>query len=157
MSLKSIGNVGDMTEQLDVAQLVARHLCTRYRLQLICLKPNQQYSNDDQHELIEEKPTSCWNCCDSSKIFSSKQSTYTDKKETIKKISTFAIAFIIHAINNETIWVSSNTKSARKDALATSLVLIVCAADPNDGRKALSPSRYGNENLPINLTAVSTV
>ena len=36
--LKLIGSVGDITDHIEVAQLVARHMCTRYRSQLICLK-----------------------------------------------------------------------------------------------------------------------
>lgn len=163
MYLKSIGNIGDMTEQLDVAQLVARHLCTRYHSQLICLKPNHQYSYDNDNKPVQEKSSSSsssswWNCCSKSKVSSPKQPIYTDKQDTIRKLSTFATAFIIHAINNETIRISSNTKSERKDALATSLVLVVCEADLNEhGIQALSSTRYGNETLPIDLSAVTNV
>ncbi len=155
MRLKAMVNVGDMTDQLDVAQLVARHLCTRYHSQLICLEPNHE--NSDTVELIEQE-SPWWKCCGSSSTwYSSKQSTYSDGKETIRKISTFAIAAIIQAINNETITVSSNKKSERKDALASTLVLIVCQAYPNTDTKFITSSHLGNENLPINLTAVSEV
>jgi len=157
MSLKTIGNIGDMTEQLDVAQLVARHLCTRYHSQLICLKSNNQYSDDENIIVKESSSSSWWKCCGSINWSSSKVSTSFDGEETIRKISTFAIAFIIHTINSETVRVSATSRSARRDALATTLVLIVCQAGQNAVIRGSSSRRYENENLPINLTAVSKV
>ncbi len=155
MNLKAMGNVGDMTDQLDVAQLVARHLCTRYHSQLICLESNNH--NSDNVEYIEQESPWWKCCCSSNEWFSSRQSTFSDGKESIRKISTFAIAFIIQAMTSETITISSIKKSERKDALASTLVLIVCQAHPNTDTKFITSPHLGNENLPINLTAVSEV
>ncbi len=157
MKLKAIGNVGDMTDQLDIAQLVARHLCTRYHSQFLCLKPKHQDSNIDEYIEKQSSSSSCWQCCCPKKWISSKHLTFFDEKEIIRKISTFAIAVIIQTINSGTIRVSPNGLSARKDALATTLVLIVCQAHTNIDSKFVSPFRYGNENLPLNLIAVSKV
>jgi hypothetical protein len=157
MKLKAIGNVGDMTDQLDVAQLVARHLCTRYHSQIICLKTN---SNDtDDEESFEEVPpaTPWWKCCGSGGWFASKSKVTSNGNEIIEKMSTFAIAFIIHSINTETIRVSSNSKSARKDALATTLVLTVNRAHLSADTGVLSSFRQGKEKLPINTKAVTKV
>ena len=161
MKLKAIGNVGDMTDQLDVAQLVARHLCTRYRPQLMCLKTtNETFDDEDENDdTVAEKPssTSWWKCCGSGEWLSPKKTISSDENIILEKLSTFAIAFIIHEINTETISVSSHGKSARKDALATTLVLVVNRAHLNVDTGVLSSLRYGKEKLPINKKAVTKV
>ncbi len=152
--LKAIGNVGDMTDQLDVAQLVARHLCTRYHSQLICLERNN--SNNETVEVVSSSPS--WKCCGSSRQLStSKESKFFDENEIIRKISTFATAVIIQTINDQTMRISFKGKSARKDALATTLVLIVCQAHPDINAISSSSFRQMNEKLSINLTEVLKV
>ncbi|CAF1085516.1 unnamed protein product [Rotaria sordida] len=158
MKLKSIGNVGNMTDQLDVAQLVARHLCTRYRSQLLCLKHN----NDN---IVNNEPTvnqpsgSSWLCCSSgSRVFSPKEpisSSY--ENDTFKKIVTFAIAFTIKTLNSETVKASSNEKSSRRDALATTLVLIICRAHLDTDTSLFSSFRLKNVFLPIDSTVLSKI
>ena len=98
-----------------------------------------------------------WKCCGSEQWYSSKPSISEDGKEIIEKISTFAIAYIIHALNSETVRVSSNSKSARKDALGTTLVLIVSHAQASPDTGILSSFRRGKENLPVDSAAVSEV
>ncbi|CAF3998809.1 unnamed protein product, partial [Rotaria sp. Silwood1] len=71
MKLKSIGNIGDITDQLDVAQLVARHLCTRYRSQLICLKLNNDNIIYDK-PVTNIPPSSSWCCSSNHRIVSAK-------------------------------------------------------------------------------------
>ncbi|CAF5182390.1 unnamed protein product, partial [Rotaria magnacalcarata] len=106
MKLKQIENIGDMIDQLDVAQLVARHICTRYRSQLICLKPNYDdiadYENDE-----EQSSGSPWCCFSRGGVFSPTASKFSYDKDTFQRIVTFAIAFIIETLNTETIRVSS--------------------------------------------------
>ncbi|CAF5221912.1 unnamed protein product, partial [Rotaria magnacalcarata] len=106
MKLKQIENIGDMIDQLDVAQLVARHICTRYRSQLICLKPNYDdiadYENDE-----EQSSGSPWCCFSRGVVFSPTASKFSYDKDTFQRIVTFAIAFIIETLNTETIRVSS--------------------------------------------------
>ncbi|CAF3339062.1 unnamed protein product [Rotaria sp. Silwood2] len=155
MKLKSIGNVGDMTDQLDIAQLVARHLCTRYRLQLICLKPHND--NIIYNEPITNKSSSqSWGCCNKSRVISPKERISSYETDTFKKIITFAMAFIIKTLNSETVKIS-NEKSSRKDALATTLVLIVCRAYSNIDINRFSSSRFKYTTIPIDLTILSKV
>jgi hypothetical protein len=125
--LKLIGSVGDMTDQVEIAQLVARHMCTRYRSQLICLKPNT-HSNINSVKPVEKiSPSkSWWKCCSTQSL--SQQSTISNWNETVGQISTFASAFIIQAIISETIRSSTNASLSRREALASMLVLIVCRA-----------------------------
>ena len=154
MKLKSFGSLGDMMDQLDVAQLVARHLCTRYHAQFLCLKPNNQYAEED--EVVEQKKGSWWNCCGGSKWVFPKQATYTSENEDVYKISTFAIAYIIHAINSDTVKVSAGSKSTRKDALATTLVLVVCEAHLSQ-TGVLATLRSSNRHLSISVATVEEV
>ncbi len=147
MRLKSLGNVGDMVDQLDVAQLVARHLCTRYHSQLICLSPKKQ--------TVEILPASSgWNCCGGTKWVTSDKKEYSFVTNAIENLSTFAIAFIIQAINSDAVWLSKSGKSSRKDALATTLVLLVCQAHANT---MVSSGRHIARSLPINSTEVQQV
>lgn len=154
MKLKSFGNMGDMVDQLDVAQLVARHICTRYHAQLLCLKPDDQYAPED--EVMEEKKRPWWKCCGGPKWVFPKKATQLEGNEDVRKMSTFALAYIIHAINNDKIKVSSTGKSARKDALATTLVLIVCEAHL-DSTGVISTLRQGNKSISISTTSVADV
>ncbi|CAF3238270.1 unnamed protein product [Rotaria socialis] len=148
MKLKQIENIGDMIDQLDVAQLVARHICTRYRSQLLCLKPNYDdiadYENDE-----EQSSGSPWCCFSRSRVFSSKASKFSYDKDSFQRIVTFAIAFIIETLNTGTIRVSSNGKSSRKDALATALVLIISRAHSN----LVSSYHDRSTNIPIDSAA----
>jgi hypothetical protein len=153
MKLKVIENVGDMADQIDVAQLVARHLCTRYRSQFICLKANKH----DTVDSVDVSSTPWWKCCGSGRWLSTKQSTFPDESVIAREIATFAIAFIIHALNSEIIKVPVNEKSSRKDALATTLVLVVSRAHRNIETSFFPTLRYGKENLPIETAAVLQV
>jgi hypothetical protein len=120
--LKAIGRLGDMTEQIEVAQLVARHLCTRYRSQLLCLKPNAQ-GKIDTEDLPEESLSSPWWWCCCCEWLCSKQATTSNQNETAEKIATFALAFIIQTIKSEPIKIPSSKD--KKQALAMTLIFIV--------------------------------
>ena len=154
MKLKSFGNLGDMIDQLDVAQLVARHICTRYHAQLLCLKPDDRYAPED--EVVEEKKRPWWKCCGGTKWVFPKKATQPEVNEDVRKMSTFALAYIIHTINSDKIKVSSTSKSARKDALATTLVLVVCEAYLNN-TGVFSTLRQGNKTLSISASSVADV
>ena len=156
MKLKVFGNIGDMIDQMDVVQLVARHLCTRYRSQFGCLKAGT-HDTVDHVDIVKESSSPWWKCCGSNQWLSSKQSTYSDENVIAEKISTFAIAFIIHAINSETIKASNNEKSSRKDALATTLVLVVNRAHRYAETSFFPAVRQGKENLPIDPAVVIKV
>ncbi|CAF3754531.1 unnamed protein product, partial [Rotaria sp. Silwood1] len=162
MKLKSIGNIGDITDQLDVAQLVARHLCTRYRSQLICLKLNNDNIIYDK-PVTNIPPSSSWCCSSNHRIVSAKQQQQQQQQpilssyenDTFKKIVTFAMAFIIKTLNSETVKVSLKEKSSRKDALATTLVLIVCRAYLNIDTNHYLTLDFKHINLPIDLTLIT--
>ncbi len=158
MRLKPIGNVGDIIDQLDVAQLVARHLCTRYHSQLICIDPNNRFvPAKSQPVKVPSSSSSSWNCCGDTKWVLPDQPVYYHGGDAIQRLSTFATAFIIQAINCETIRVSKSRKSSRKDALASTLVLLVCQAHLNTHKNMLSSVHQSDRSLPINSTEVYRV
>ena len=126
--LKLIGGVGDMTDHVEIAQLVARHMCTRYRSQFICLKPDTHSNIHSQKSVEKVTPSkSSWNCC--STQTSIKQSNISYESNTVGQIATFATAFVIHAIIREHIRSSTNENLTRREALASMLVLIICRAN----------------------------
>lgn len=85
--LKAIRSVGYMTEQIDVAQLVARHLCKIYRSQLFCLKPSK-HSQLDTDDLSKELLSSrWWWCCCYHGYVQKKQYLLTTMKQ-LKKFET---------------------------------------------------------------------
>lgn len=152
MKLRPLGNVGDLTDQLDVAQLVARHLCTRYHSQFLCLN---FHSSVEQVQIVEQK-SPWWKCCgkEGQWLFPKEQPHSAD---VIERLSTFALAYIIYAINNEMIRHSSNERSARRDALATTLVLIVCQAHADTDVKGSAMIRKGNDRFPIDRTMLMKI
>ena len=157
MKVKTLGSVGDMTDQLDAAQLVARHICTRYHSQLICLSSDNAEISDDSFEGESSWPF--WCCCgigDTSP--STKEPISSNGEEIFKKMATFAIAFIIKTINSDTLVVRSNDNSAReKDALATRLVLVVSRAHSSVKTNRFSSFLQKNETIPIDFTAFTRV
>lgn len=125
--LHSLGNVGDLIDQLDVAQLVARHICTRYYSQFLCLKAS---SSVDEVDIVETKSSSM-NCCSKNSTWLFPQNDkFTNENQITENLSTFALAYIIYAINNQLIHYSSTSdeKSTQRDALATLFVLTICQA-----------------------------
>ena len=157
MKVKTLGNIGNMTDQLDVAQLVARHLCTRYHSQLICLSSNNAEIIDES--VADESIRPSWCCCGIGDLPPSRKKSVPSNRENIfKKMATFAIAFIIKTINDGTVVVASNEKSARKkDVLATNLVLIVNLAHSNVQTYSFSSFLQTNETIPIDSTAFTRV
>jgi hypothetical protein len=147
--LESIGSVGDITDYVEIAQLVARHMCTRYRSQLICLKPNVN-SNPDSVRIVEEvsPPKSSWNCCSSE--VSTKRLHISNQNETSGLIATFAAAFIIHAIISGKIKSSTLENLSRREALASMLVLVVCRANRTTETSLFQSVNFkDNKNLPV--------
>ncbi len=147
--LKAIGSVGDMTEHIEVAQLVARHLCTRYRSQLLCLKPNHHTDTPD---------ASSSSCCGS---LCSKKRNSSDLDEPAEKTATFAVAFIIQEIQNGKVKIAGQNKKSRSEktkALESALVLTVCRAQASKTRRFFRfLAFHRKENLLIEPSAVLKV
>lgn len=143
MKLNGFANyIGDTIDYIDVSQLVARHLCTRYRSQLLCLNPTSSSSLSmiDLSTSSTRAPlsssssstssSSWWSCCKSrpSTPYISRQATSIDQSNIIERIATFAIAFVISSINRETNRMPSSMRTPRKDILATRIVLMISRA-----------------------------
>ena len=141
--------IGDTIDYVDVSQLVARHLCTRYRSQLLCLNPVPTHSLSmiDVSTSSTRTPSSpppssssssWWSCCRSRRPSSpnpSRPATSIDQSNIIERIATFAIAFVLSSINRETNRMPSNIRTPRKDALATRLVLMISRAHSDHSTK----------------------
>lgn len=163
MKLRSLGNVGDLTDHVDIAQLVARHLCTRYHSQFLCLQPNADDIVDDESP-VKMPSRSSWCCCsgdddddnDDNRV-SVGNSTIVFEKDILRKLATFAIAFVIAMLNTEQIKVSPNEKSQKKDAVATMLILTISRADPSIDTNLFSSSNYENANMALDSTALAKV
>ena len=154
MRFKSFSNVRDTIDQVDVAQLVARHLCTRYRLQLICLVPTPHESHVPVVHVEKTTPSAKWWKCCASRPSVGEQVASMIQDDVIGSIARFAIAFIIHSLNTETKKIVSSQRTPRNDALATRLVLTVCRAHQ---ASAEATSREKKFTLPINQAAVVKV
>lgn len=162
MKINGLANfIGDTIDYVDVSQLVARHLCTRYRSQLICLYPTPAHSLSMVELSTSSVPlptstsssskSSWWSCCKSrppSPPILSRAATSIDQSNVLERISTFAIAFLLYSINRENHRMASSLRTPRKDALATRLVLIISRAYRHDSAKY---------PLPIDQAAVSKV
>ena len=166
MKLKTFENMGDITDQLDIAQLVARHLCTRYRSQLMCLK--RYYDDNTDETMAEQSSYSSWCCCVSGNTDdrhgSRSHRSYTPQDprasndvEVLEKLAIFAIAFVIQSINNNNVRISSEEKLPTKDALASTLVLTVSRAYTTINIGLFSSFISKPETIPIDPTALAKV
>lgn len=151
---RGFGSVRDTIDQVDVAQLVARHLCTRYRSQLVCLVPTPQDS-DVAIARVEKTAASSkwWKCC-ASRPTPEEETVSMIQTDVVGSIARFAIAFIVYSINTETTKISSSHKTPRNDALATRLVLMVCRAHRVSDESTTHKTKF---TLPIKRAAVVQV
>lgn len=148
--LKDLTELMNTIDQIDVAQLVARHLCTRYRSQLICLAFD---NNENLHLTFSEEKTSAFSCCSKPKESRDLSVVSSTKVSSIDRLVNFAIAFVIDSINKDDYQRPQTQKTSRKDHLATRLVLMITQAAPDNTLK------YPRQvfSLPIDQKAVNRV
>ena len=136
MRLKGFTEVIDTIDQVDVAQLVARHLCTRYRSQLICVTTNQ---NDQHYSNSKDKQNSFCSCCTQT-VSAEKPRSSISQVGPMERLVKFAIASIICTINTETHPKLTKLQTPKKDFLATRLVLLISNAEKNVSMKGRTES-----------------
>ena len=154
MRFRGFGNVRDTIDQVDVAQLVARHLCTRYRSQLVCLVPTPHDSDVAIARVEKTAPSSKWWKCCASRPTPEEETVSMIQTDVVGSVARFAVAFVVHSINTETTKISSSQRTPRNDALATRLVLIICRAHRVSDETTTHKTKF---TLPINRAAVVQV